>query len=245
MEPDITFLFTVLLMLIAFLYSSVGHGGASGYLALMALYEFSPDLMRPSALLLNVFVSGIAFVTYFKSGSFSWKIFWPLAVSSVPAAFLGGLLTPSTMLYKQLLGVFLIIPAIRFVLPIESMETPKKDLNIYLALLMGAGIGLLSGILGIGGGIILSPLLILLGWTDVKKAAAVSALFILVNSVSGLAGQAQQGLVLSPNMVFMVGIALPGGLFGSYFGAFRFNQKTLKISLSIVLFIASIKLIFS
>ena len=110
---------------------------------------------------------------------------------------------------------------------------------------MGAGIGLLSGVLGIGGGIILSPLLILLGWANVKQAAAVSALFILVNSIAGMAGQLQQGIHLDPDMWGMVGIALVGGLCGAYFGAFRFNQKVLKISLSVVLWIAALKLIFS
>ncbi len=245
MEHDLTFLFCALLMLVAFLYSSVGHGGASGYLALMALYEFTPEVMRPTALLLNIFVSGIAFLSYCRSGRFSWKLFWPLAITAVPAAYIGGLVTPPTMLYKQLLGAFLIIPAVRFILPSEPKGIQRNELNLYLALLMGAGIGLISGILGIGGGIILSPLLILLGWSDVKRAAAVSSLFILVNSMAGLAGQLQQGLNFSQDMVVMVGIALVGGICGSYFGAFRFNQKTLKTCLSVVLFIASLKLLFS
>ncbi|MDO8366073.1 MAG: sulfite exporter TauE/SafE family protein [Saprospiraceae bacterium] len=245
MEHEITFLFYALLLLVAFLYASVGHGGASGYLALMALYEFTPDVMRPTALLLNIFVSGIAFLAYFKSGSFLWKLFLPLAITAVPAAYIGGFITPPTILYKQLLGAFLLIPAIRFILPLEAKDVQQNELNLYLALLMGAGIGLISGILGIGGGIILSPILILLGWSNVRQAAAVSALFILVNSISGLAGQMQQGISFSQDMVLMVGIALVGGLCGSYFGAFRFNQKTLKISLSVVLFIASLKLLFS
>lgn len=245
MDTEITPFFGVLLMLVAFLYASVGHGGASGYLALMALYGFAPEVMRPTALLLNIFVSAIAFFSYFRSGHFSWKLFWPLALMAIPAAYIGGLITPPTSLYKQLLGAFLIIPAIRFLLPEGTKEAPQKKLNLYLALGMGAAIGLMSGILGIGGGIILSPLLILLGWSDVKKAAAVSALFILVNSISGLAGQLQQGIKFSPDMAVMVAIALTGGLCGAYFGAFRFNQKVLKISLSVVLLIASLKLIFS
>jgi hypothetical protein len=245
MEHEISLSFGALLMLVAFLYASVGHGGASGYLALMALYGFAPEVMRPTALMLNIFVSSIAFLSYYRSGHFSWKLFWPLAIMAVPAAYLGGLITPPTMLYKQLLGGFLIIPAVRFLLPESTKEAPKQDLNLYLALAMGAGIGLLSGVLGIGGGIILSPLLILLGWANVKQAAAVSALFILVNSIAGMAGQLQQGIHLDPDMWGMVGIALVGGLCGAYFGAFRFNQKVLKISLSVVLWIAALKLIFS
>lgn len=246
MHTEITPLFGVLLLLVAFLYASVGHGGASGYLALMALFGFAPEVMRPTALLLNIFVSGIAFLSYYRSGYFSWKLFWPLAIMAVPAAYLGGLITPSSVVYKQLLGVILLVPAIRFVLPEGRAEakTPQ-ELNLYWALLIGAVIGFLSGILGIGGGIILSPLLMLLGWASVKQAAAVSALFILVNSISGLAGQLQKGISFSSDMVWMVGIALLGGIFGAYFGAFRFNQKTLKISLSVVLFIAALKLIFT
>jgi uncharacterized membrane protein YfcA len=233
-------------LLVAFLYASVGHGGASGYLALMALFGFAPEVMRPTALLLNIFVSGIAFLSYYRSGYFSWKLFWPLAVMAVPAAYFGGLITPSTLVYKQLLGFVLLLPAIRFVLPDTRQEAKiAQEMNLYWALLIGASIGFLSGILGIGGGIILSPLLILLGWANVKQAAAVSALFILVNSISGLAGQLQKGISFSSDMVWMVGIALLGGIFGAYLGAFRFNQKTLKISLSVVLFIAALKLIFT
>jgi hypothetical protein len=245
MESDFSLLFGILLMLVAFLYASVGHGGASGYLALMALYGFAPEVMRPTALLLNIFVSAIAFLSYFRSGYFSWKLFLPLAITAVPAAYFGGLITPPTMLYKQLLGAFLIFPAIRFMFPFEPRASNQKEINIYWALGMGAGIGFISGILGIGGGIILSPLLILFGWSDVKQAAAVSALFILVNSMAGLAGQMQQGISFSPDMIGMVGIALVGGLGGSYFGAFRFNQRILTICLSIVLFIAALKLLFS
>lgn len=242
MEPDISWLFLVLLMLVAFLYSSVGHGGASGYLALMALYGFAPEVMKPTALLLNIFVSAIAFLNYFRGGYFSWKLFWPLALTAVPAAYLGGLTTPPAALYKQLLGAFLLITAIRFILPFEHRENTTKPVNLYLALFIGACIGLFSGMIGIGGGIILSPLLILLGWADLKQAAAVSALFILVNSISGLGGQLQQGLFFSPDMLLFVGVALAGGLGGAYFGAFRFHQKTLRIILAVVLFIASLKL---
>lgn len=245
MEHELTPLFCALLILVAFLYASVGHGGASGYLALMALFGFAPETMRPTALVLNIFVSAVAFLSYYRGGHFSWKLFLPLAVAAVPAAYLGGLITPPDVVYKQLLGAFLIIPAIRFLLPVPSRESELREMNLYAALLMGAGIGFLSGILGIGGGIILSPLLIMLGWSDVKRAAAVSALFILVNSISGLAGQFQKGLSFSPDMALMVGLALLGGCCGSYLGAFRLNHKVLKISLSIVLFIASLKLIFS
>jgi len=245
MISEIGLVFFVLLLLVAFLYASVGHGGASGYLALMALYSFPPEVMKPTALLLNIFVSGIAFFHFYRSGPFSWKLFLPLALASVPAAFIGGWISLPTTLYKQLLGVFLVIPALRFILVSEPQESEKKEMNLYLALFLGAGIGLLSGMLGIGGGILLSPLLILLGWATMRQAAALSALFILVNSVAGLGGQLQHDLSFSPVMYWMVGVSLLGALAGSYLGAFRFNQKTLKISLAAVLLIASAKLLFS
>lgn len=244
MEHEISVLFLVLLMLVAFLYSSVGHGGASGYLALMALFGFAPEVMKPTALLLNIFVSAIAFLHYFRSGFFSWKLFWPLALTAIPAAYIGGLTTPPAALYKQLLGAFLLITAIRFILPLKPQTATPNSMNPYWALLIGAGIGVFSGMIGIGGGIILSPLLILLGWANLKQAAATSALFILVNSISGLGGLMQQGIHFSPDMLLFVGVALVGGIGGSYFGAFQFNQKTLKISLSAVLLIASLKLLF-
>lgn len=245
MISEIGLVFFVLLLLVAFLYASVGHGGASGYLALMALYSFPPEVMKPTALLLNIFVSGIAFFHFYRSGPFSWKLFLPLALASVPAAFVGGWISLPTTLYKQLLGVFLVIPALRFMLVSEPKEALKKEMNLSLAIFLGAGIGLLSGMLGIGGGILLSPLLILLGWATMRQAAALSALFILVNSIAGLGGQLQHDLNFSPVMYWMVGVSLLGALAGSYLGAFRFNQKTLKISLAAVLLIASAKLLFS
>ncbi len=245
MPPDIYLLFYALLLLVAFLYASVGHGGASGYLALMALFGFAPEVMRPTALVLNIFVAGIAFFSYYRGGHFSWKLFWPLAAAAVPAAYLGGLISTPTSVYKQLLGLLLLFPAIRFVLPLEARDIISRPLHRTGALLMGAGIGLLSGMIGIGGGIILSPLLILLGWANVKQAAAASALFIVVNSVAGLAGQLQKGVDFSGEMALMVGVALVGGMAGAWAGAFKFPHKWLKISLAVVLLIASLKLLFT
>ncbi|MBN8677616.1 MAG: sulfite exporter TauE/SafE family protein [Chitinophagales bacterium] len=245
MTPEVNILFGGLLLLVAFLYASVGHGGASGYLALMALFSFAPEVMRPTALVLNIFVASISFFSYYKGGHFSWKTFWPLALAAVPAAYLGGLMAAPDSLYKQILGAVLLLPAIRFLLPLETTPVQARQLQIPGALLMGAGIGALSGMIGIGGGIILSPLLILLGWANVKQAAAVSALFIVVNSVAGLIGQLQRGVHFSGEMALMVLIAIIGGLAGSWAGAFKFPQKALKISLAVVLLIASLKLLFT
>src|SRR5688572_21576280 len=186
--PGTDILFYVLLPLVAFLYASVGHGGASGYLALMAIFAFVPDFMRPAALLLNVAVSLIAFIQYYRQGHFDWRLFWPFAIASIPAAFLGGLIDVEEDVYKKVLGVLLILSVIRL---LDFRIRPQKEKAyppVVVALGIGAAIGFLSGLIGIGGGIILSPIILLLHWADMKKTAAVSALFIFVNSIAGLAG---------------------------------------------------------
>ena len=195
--------------------------------------------------MLNIGVSLIAFIQYYRGGHFSWKLFLPLAIASVPAAFVGGMMPLPTGLYKQILGGFLIFPAARFLFFPTQSASSQKPLNLGIALLIGASIGLLSGMIGIGGGILLSPLLILLGWANMKQAAAVSALFIFVNSLAGLGGLMQQEVHFSPQMYGMVGVALLGGLAGSFFGALKFNQQTLRLSLSVVLFIAAVKLLLT
>lgn len=245
MDPETGTLFFALLALVAFLYASVGHGGASGYLALMALYGFAPAVMKPTALMLNIGVSLIAFIQYYRGGHFSWKLFLPLAIASVPAAFVGGLTPLPSSIYKQILGLFLLFPAARFLYSAKPSATTPKTMHTGWALLIGAGIGLLSGMIGIGGGILLSPLLVLLGWADLKQAAAVSALFIFVNSLAGLGGLMQQEIHFSPLMYTMAGLAMLGGVAGSYFGALQFRQQTLRIILALVLFIAALKLLFT
>lgn len=238
-------LFYGLLFLIAFLYASVGHGGASGYLALMALFSIAPEVMKPTALLLNLFVSLTSFIQFYRGRHFDWKIFLPFAMASVPMAFLGGLITVDPFIYKKLLGILLLVPITRFLFfPTISVRDLKKS-NLILSLLIGAAIGLLSGMIGIGGGIILSPVLLLLKWTDMKKAAGISALFIFVNSISGLAGQFTKGIHFSPDMYAYVVIAFTGGVFGAYFGSLKFNQLILKYLLAVVLMMAAYKLLFS
>ena len=238
-------IFYVLLFLVAFLYASVGHGGASGYLALMALFNIAPDVMKPTALLLNLFVAGTAFIQYYRGKHFIWKIFLPIAIASVPMAFIGGLFTVDPAMYKKLLGLLLLIPIIRFLffrnIPVEQL----KKSNMALSLLIGAVVGLLSGMIGIGGGIILSPILLLLKWTDQKQTAAISALFIFVNSLAGLAGQLTKGIHFSPDMIAYVAVAFAGGLGGAYLGSLRFRQDLLKYLLAFVLIMASYKLLFS
>lgn len=242
---EITVIFYLLLFTVAFLYASVGHGGASGYLALMAIYGFAPDLMKPTALLLNIFVSLTAFIQFYRGRHFNWKIFLPLALASIPFAFLGGIMSIDATLYKKILGLLLLIPVARFFFLTNTGEEEKQIPNIVWSLLLGAMIGFLSGLIGIGGGIILSPILLLLRWTDQKQTAAISALFIFVNSLSGLSGQLTKGIHFSSDMLLMVIIAFAGGLLGAWFGSLKFRQEILKFTLASVLTLAAFKLLFT
>ena len=206
-------MFYVLIPLVAFLYSSVGHGGASGYLALMAVFSFPSDTMKQTALLLNLFVAWIAFYHYYKAGHFNKKLFIFFALGSVPAAFIGGLFSLYPWIYKKILGFLLLFAVARMLFAKENRNSKNNELPILLALCIGAGIGFFSGLIGIGGGIILTPLILLFHWGNMKQAAAVSALFIWVNSASGLLGQLSSGVTLNINAFFMIGLALVGGLF--------------------------------
>lgn len=239
------YLFYLLLFVVATLYSSVGHGGASGYLALMAIYAFSPDVMKPTALILNLFVSLISFVQFYRADHFRWKIFLPLALASIPLAFLGGLILMEASAYKKILGILLFIPVIRFLFFSSIPDSELKKSSTLVSVFIGSMIGFVSGLIGIGGGIILSPILLLLRWTNQKQTAAISALFIFVNSLAGLAGQLTKGITFSPDMLSYAGIALAGGLCGAYLGALKFNQNMLKNTLAIVLMMAGWKLIFT
>lgn len=240
---DFIYLFYILLFLVAFLYASVGHGGASGYLALMAIFSISPDVMKPTALLLNLFVSLTSFIQFYRGGYFKLRLFLPFAAASVPFAFAGGLVSIEASVYKQILGWLLLLPVIRFLFFSEIQTAEQKNYSLPLAIIIGAVIGFLSGLIGIGGGIILSPVLLLLRWADMKQTAAISALFIFVNSISGLAGQLTKGIHFTSDMYLYVGIAFAGGLAGAYFGAVKLKQVVLKYMLATVLLVAAVKLI--
>ena len=238
-------LFYGLLFLVAFLYASVGHGGASGYLALMALFGVAAMVMKPTALLLNLFVSLTSFIQFYRGGHFRWNVFWPFALASIPLAYIGGLVLVDAVVYKKILGVLLIIPIIRFFFFTNTNATQQKENNIGISMLIGAIIGFLSGLIGIGGGILLSPVLLLLKWTDQKQTAAISALFIFVNSLSGLAGMITQGVQFTTDMYIYVVVAFLGGLCGAYFGALKFRQSILRNVLATVLVLAVYKLLFT
>jgi uncharacterized membrane protein YfcA len=241
----LTIFFLLLLFIVAFLYAAVGHGGASGYLALMAIFGMLPDIMKPTALLLNLFVSLSAFLLFYKEGHFKWKIFLPFALASIPFSFLGGMIALDASIYKKILGVLLLIPVVRLAaFPNKDIHDLKQS-TFFLSLLIGACIGFLSGLIGIGGGIILSPVLLLLAWTNQKQTAAISALFIFVNSLSGLAGQLIKGINFQSEMFILVGVAFAGGSVGAWLGAKKFNQNILKYLLATVLLMASVKLLLT
>ncbi len=239
-------LLLLLLSIVAFLYSSVGHGGASGYLAVMAIMAVSPTLMKSSALVMNLAVSLFSFIGFYRAGYFKLKLFWPFALASIPMAFVGGTLTLPDTIYKKILAVCILISIVRLVYKFDDNLSNKRPIPIWAGLLSGAAIGLLSGMIGIGGGIILSPLMLLMRWSNLKETAAVSALFIFVNSLSGLYGLLQKGGIEMPeNMQWAVLATIIGGLAGSYFGSQRFNNVTLRKLLAVSLIIASLKLIFT
>lgn len=236
------YLFLVGLFVIALLYSSVGHGGGTGYLAILALGGIAPVYIKSTALILNVFVSAIAFLNYYKAGYFRWKLVFPFLISSIPFAYIGALLKINPSTYKIILGVFLLIAVTRMLWVQKAISETSGKAPFLLAMAVGAVLGFFSGMIGIGGGIILSPLLILLHWANLKESAATSALFILLNSLSGLLALVQTGLTIEPRLAVWIMVGIMGGIAGSYLGSYRLNSAKLKYLLASVLLMASIKL---
>ena len=229
---------------VAFLYSSVGHAGASGYIAVMTLCGLTATFIRPTALVLNILVATIGALQFWRAGHFSWRVFWPFALLSVPCAFAGGYLHVASPILKPLLGGVLLFSAVRLFFrhgdPAETNEPPRA-----VAVGVGAGIGFLSGLTGTGGGIFLTPLLLFCRWTYTRRAAAISVVFILVNSVSGLIGYVSSGRAV-PQQAWLLAIAAVGaGTAGSFLGSRRFPVRTISLLLATVLLVAAYKLIFA
>ncbi len=230
--------------LIAFLYSTVGHAGASGYIAVMTLWGIAPTTIRPTALVLNILVASIGAFQFWRAGHFTWKLFWPFALLSVPTAYLGGYLQPSASVLRILIGVVLLFSAARLVLrrsdPPETFAPSRPT-----AISVGAGLGFLSGLTGTGGGIFLTPLLLFCRWAHIRQAAAVSALFILVNSIAGLVGYFTKVRSIPSLGFILAAAAIIGGTVGSHLGSRRFAVRVISLFLASVLFIAGTKLIFA
>ena len=244
MTPETLAFLTASILVVAFLYSSVGHAGASGYIAVMSLFNLAPAEIKPTALILNVLVACIASWQFWRAGHFSWRLFWPFAVLSIPMAFVGGWVDLPSHAFKVIVGVVLLFSAFRFLsgtAPDAVAEEPPR----LVAIPLGAGLGLLSGLTGTGGGIFLTPLLLFKRWARVKSAAAVSALFILVNSVAGLLGNLGGARNVPSFAIVLAAAAVLGGTLGSYLGSHRFRPVAIRRSLALVLLIAGAKLIFT
>ena len=238
-------LLAVLIFLAALLYSSVGHAGASGYLAAMALFSVAPETMKPAALTLNLLVASIGSWRYIRAGQFSFRLFWPLALASAPLAFIGGSIMPPDQLYKPIVGAVLLYAAWRFIQPLPDKPLLEQPPPIWLMLVVGAAIGFLSGLTGVGGGIFLSPVLVLFAWAPLRQASGVAALFILLNSASGLAGLASQGIALPEGVLWWAGAAVAGALIGTELGSRRLGIPALRKLLGAVLVIAGVKMLFA
>ena len=229
---------------VAFLYSSVGHAGASGYIAVMTLFGFAAASIRPTALLLNIFVAILGAIQFWRAGHFRWSLFWPFALLAVPASFLGGSLRLPAHVLELLLASVLLFSAFRLIL--RKGDPPEvKAPPVATALAVGAGVGFLSGITGTGGGIFLTPLLLFCRWATTRTTAAVSVTFILVNSIAGLAGYVWSRQSFPPFAWVLAIAAVLGGGVGSYLGSRRLPVRTIYLFLAAVLTIAGLKLLFA
>lgn len=234
------------MLVAAFLYASVGHGGASAYLAAMALAGIAPAEMRPVALQLNILVSAIATVKFWRAGHFRWPLLWPFAAMSIPAAYLGGAITLPGSAYKVLVGLVLLYAGWQLWWSARAGEElrPARSLPVPLAMAIGAGLGLLSGLTGVGGGIFLSPLLLLTGWAGTKQTSAVAAPFILVNSVAALAAGLVRNPVPPPDYAWwLMAAVLAGGWAGAEYGSRRFANPRIRQLLAVVLAVAGGKMV--
>lgn len=228
----------------AALYTSVGHAGASAYLALMAVFGLPPAVMRPTALVLNILVASFASARYLRAGLFRWRVLWPVLLGALPMAFVGGAIQLPGAVYRPLVGLVLLVAAARLLWSPEPWgNRPLRDPPVPLGVLSGAGIGLLSGLTGTGGGIFLSPLLLFLGWCETRRASGVAAVFILCNSLAGLAGTLATVRGLPADLPLFAGAAMLGALVGTTLGTSRLAPPAIQKALGMVLVVAGVKLL--
>lgn len=247
MDDTILLLLAAGMLVAAFVYASVGHGGASAYLAAMALAGLAPAEMRPIALTLNILVSSMATWKFWRAGHFRWRLLWPFAAVSIPFAYLGGAITLPGQAYKIVVGLVLVYAGWQLWRSFRAGEEMRevRAPAIPLAMAIGAAMGLLSGLTGVGGGIFLSPLLLMLGWAGTKQTAAVAAPFILVNSIAGLAAGFVAGTAVLPQATWLLAVAvLIGGWLGAEYGSRRFANPVVRRFLAVVLGVAGAKMVF-
>lgn len=247
MTPE-EFTLTALIFIAATLYSSVGHAGASGYLAAMALFGLAPETMRPTALALNVLVASLATYRYTRAGQNDVKLLIPFVVASIPAAFIGGMIHIPPAFYKPLIGIILLLSAFQLLRTANTSKQKDRKVQrppLAASLATGAGLGLLAGLSGTGGGIFLSPLLLFMGWAPTRNVSGVAASFILVNSISGLLGNMPSLQALPSALPVWAGAVLLGGLIGTQLGTRTLTIPGIRIMLALVLVIAGGKMLFT
>jgi uncharacterized protein len=238
------FLLIPLIFLAALLFSSVGHGGASAYLAAFVLMGLAPESMRPAALCLNVLVASIALYKFYKVRAFDWQLFWPIALTSIPAAFMGGQVTLPNHTYKFLVGLCLLYAAWTiFSKANHADDVIVKPVARPILFGLGAGLGFLAGLTGVGGGIFLSPILLFFSWAKTKVISGVAAAFILVNSISGLMGVLIKTPVLPEGLAYWAVAAVAGGLIGAEYGSKKLANPTIRKLLALVLIFAGGKML--
>ncbi len=237
-----------LFLVAAALYASVGHAGASAYLAAMALLGVVPEVARPTALALNIFVASFVTLRFWRAGLLQPKALLPLVVASIPLAFIGGAIHVPASLYKPLLGAVLLVASVGFIHTAQKAADDQPDKQPHLpflpGLFLGGTIGLLSGLTGTGGGIFLSPALIVAGWATTRQASGIASGFILVNSISGLLGNISAVGSVPGDLPLWIGAVLIGAVIGAEIGSRRASPPQLRYALGAVLALAGFKLIF-
>ena len=243
-EPTWDVALAICLLVASALYTTVGHAGASAYLALMALFGVAPEVMRPTALVLNIIVSTFTLARFWHAGMFRWRTLWPFLIGAIPTGFIGGALVLPTQLYRPLVGVILFAAAIRFLWPKLFPAAPDvKDPPVFPAVMSGAGIGLLSGLTGTGGGIFLSPLVLFMGWSETRTASGVAAAFIWCISIAGLAGNIAIMQELPFQLPMYATAVMVGALIGTTLGTRMLTTAGILKTLGFVLIIAGTKLV--
>ena len=249
MESQTILLLCGLFFVVAALYTTVGHAGASGYLATMALIGMAPDSMRPTALVLNILVAVLTVYRFRKARFFAWDGLWPFLLGSVPLAALGGMQSLSKDTYYTAVGSVLLFAAAyitwRACTSPRTIEEHLIKVKKIPAVFMGAGIGFISGLTGTGGGVFLSPLLLILAWAGPKTTAGISAPFIMVNSVVALAAGWHITKTLPPELPWLAISAVGGALLGTWAGLQWLQQKALLITLAVVMTLAAAKLLLT